>query len=133
MRQRILPFTEDRDTGPFFQAANEERLVYTACKDCNHGIQPAKAHCPNCGSWNVDWRQSAGDASLYSWTVVRHQVHPAYPVPYTVAVVELNEAPGVRFVTQIPGAPDLEAGMAMELWFERISDKHVLPQWKPKN
>lgn len=127
----ILPVTSDHDTAAFFSAAADNRLVYRACQDCDASLHPPTRHCPYCGGWNTGWKDSDGKATLYSWSTAAHSVHPAYPAPYTVAVVTLDEAPDVRFVTNLPGTPDLVAGQPMTLWFETVEDGIVLPQWRP--
>ena len=63
--------------------------------------------------------------------MVEHQVHPAYPVPYTIVLVDVDEAPGVRYVGSIPGRPDLVDAMAMRVRFDTVDDGVVLPQWEP--
>jgi NADPH:quinone reductase-like Zn-dependent oxidoreductase len=70
-------------------------------------------------------------ARLYSWTVVEHQVHPGYPAPYTVVLVELDDAPGVRLIGYLTGRPELRADQPMRVNFERIDDETTLPQWEP--
>jgi hypothetical protein len=62
---------------------------------------------------------------------VEHQVHPAYPVPYTVALVELAEAPSARLVTYLPGRPSLHAGQELQAWFDPLENGTVLVQWRP--
>jgi uncharacterized OB-fold protein len=89
------------------------------------------AHCHACGSWDTRWDSVSGRATLYSWTVVNHQVHPAFPVPYTIVLVDLDDHPGVRFVGHLAGAPDLSAGQAMRVRFEELEDGTVLPDWEP--
>lgn len=128
---RILPVVDDRDTAPIFAAAAQGRLIHRFCRDCKAGLHPPTEHCPRCGGWNTGWREDEGHATLYSWSTVAHSVHPAYPAPYTVAVVTLDSSPDIRFVTHLPGAPDLRAGQKMALWFERVAPDIVLPQWKP--
>ena len=71
-----------------------------------------------------------GTGRLVSWTTAEHQVHPAYPVPYTIVLVQLDDRPGVRFVRSLPGAPQLTDGQAMRVWFEEVEDA-ALPQWEP--
>jgi hypothetical protein len=61
---------------------------------------------------------------------VEHQVHPAFPVPYTIVLVQLDDAPA-RLIGHLPGAPELVEGQAMKVWFETLEDGVVLPQWKP--
>jgi hypothetical protein len=130
----ILPFTQDRDTAGFFEAAAQGRLVYRACLDCGRGIHPPSDHCPHCGGWNTAWKDAKGTGKLHTWTTVSHQVHPDYPAPYTVVVVELDDAPDVRLVGRVDGAPDFKDGQAMQVWFEQLGEGGpVLPQWKPQD
>jgi len=90
-----------------------------------------RAYCRVCGSWDGEWRVVGGTGTLHSWTVADHQVHPAYPVPYTIVLVDLDEAPGVRLLGHIPGSPDLHVGMPMHIRFEQRPDGAVLPNWEP--
>ena len=73
--------------------------------------------------------RSSGRGRVYSWTVVEHQVHPAFPMPYTVVLVQLDDAPA-RLVGSLAGRRDLIEGQPMEVWFETLDDGVVVPQWK---
>jgi uncharacterized OB-fold protein len=126
----LVPFTQDRDTAGFFEAAAEGRLVVRTCADCAASIHPPTAHCPHCGGWNTRWRTVAGTGRLHSWTTVTHQLHPAYPTPYTLVVVAVDEAPGVRLIGALAGAPALCAELPMRVIFEKLADGSVLPQWR---
>lgn len=125
----MLPVTDDRDTGPFFAAAREGRLDYTGCTDCNRGVHPPASYCPHCGG-RTSWITASGKGTLYTFGVVNHTVHPDFPAPYTVVLVELDDQPDVRLCGHIPGAPDLKIGQKMEVYFERKTDDVVLPQWR---
>jgi uncharacterized OB-fold protein len=127
----MSPVEDDRDTAGFWEAARRRELVVRACSSCGTVLHLPTAYCHSCGSWDGEWRPVAGRGRLYAWTVVEHQVHPAYPVPYTIVLVELDDAPGVRFVGSLHGAPPLADGQAMEVWFEELDDGAVLPQWRP--
>jgi uncharacterized OB-fold protein len=126
----LLPVTDDRDTGGFFEAARRGELVVRACSSCGAVLHVPRAYCRACGSWEGEWRPVAGTGTLHTWTVVDHQVHPAYPVPYTVVLVDLDDAP-VRLVGHLSGSPDLRDGMAMRVRFDEVGDGVVLPQWEP--
>jgi hypothetical protein len=45
--------------------------------------------------------------------------------------VQLDDVPRVRLVGQIPGVPELKAGMPMEVFFESGDEGVTLPNWKP--
>ena len=68
---------------------------------------------------------------MYSWTTVMHQVNPAYPVPYTIAVIALDDAPDVRLIGSLMGAVPLKAGQPMQVFFDEMSSSTGLPQWRP--
>ena len=127
---RMIPNTQDHDTAGFFAAAAEGRLVYRACSDCGRGLHPPTAHCPFCGGWSTVWRDAKGTGTLHTWSTVMHQIHPDYPAPYTLVVVELDDAPEVRLMGRLDGEPALADGMPMQVWFEKLGDGPTLPQWK---
>jgi uncharacterized OB-fold protein len=132
---RLLPFVDDPDTSGFFEAAARGELVVRQCNDCDAVLHVPRMYCRFCRSWNGRWQPVDGRASLYSWTVVTHQVHPAYPTPYTLVLVDLDEAPGTHFVGQLPGAHELQAGIPMEVVFEVVGSVDgrptVVPNWRP--
>lgn len=131
MGDRILPQKHDRDTAGFFAAADRRELVYRACTDCGRAIHPPRARCTACGSWDTAWQPASGRGRLHSWTTVTHTVHPAFPAPYTVFVVELDDVPEVHLVGYVAGAPELHAGMPMRVRFDPTEDGGALPQWEP--
>lgn len=131
MTQPIEPVDFDRDTGGFFQAAREGRLVYRACTGCNKAVHPPVPYCPVCGG-DTAWRAARGSGTLYSWTQVPVAVHPGYPAPYTVVVVALDDAPAVRLIGTLPGLPDLCAGQAMNVFFDEDARTRGLPQFRPR-
>src|SRR3954454_21903044 len=95
---RVIPNTVDRDTRGFFDAACQGQLVVCVCGRCRRVLHPPRGICDGCGGTEIVWDQVSGAATLYSWTVIEHQVHRSFDVPYTVVVVELVDRPGVRFV-----------------------------------
>lgn len=128
---RLVPVQDDVDTAGFWEAARRRELAVCACRDCAAVLHMPRARCRSCGSWNVGWRTLSGRGRLFAWTTVEHQVHPAYPTPYTLVLVEPEDAPTARLVGSLPGRPELVAGQAMQVWFEEVADGVVLPQWAP--
>jgi hypothetical protein len=127
----VPPVTDDIDTAPFFAAAGEGRLVARRCADCGKYLHVPRAYCRYCGSWNTGFQEVSPHGRLYSWTVVRQQLHPALPVPYTIVLVDVDDAPGVRLTGRIDGETELQPGMTMQVRFEAITDGASLPQWEP--
>ncbi len=92
----------DRDTAPFWDAASRRELVFQHCAACRTVRYPIGPLCPECLSFDFEWMPSSGRGTVYSFTVVHHQTHPAFPAPYTVLLVEMEEGP--RLVAQLRGA-----------------------------
>lgn len=128
---RPMPVVDDRETGGFFDAARRDELVLRMCDGCDAALHMPVSYCHRCGSQSTRWQPVSGRGHVYSWTVVAHQVHPAYPTPYTIVLVELEDHPTARLVGSLPGRQELSAGQPMEVWFEAIGDDVVLPQWRP--
>src|SRR5262249_8792655 len=129
---RLVPTSEDADTGPYWQAAREHRLTIAKCSRCDKTLHLPRQHCDRCHSTDIAWREVAGRGSLYSWTTTWHPTEPSFEVPYTVVLVDLVDEPEVRLVGSIPGAPTLEPGMPMRVVFEDVPGANaVLPQWRP--
>ena len=127
---RLLPVDDDLDTGGFFEAARRRELAIQVCDGCGTVLHMPRAYCRACGAWESHWQPVAGRGRVYSWTTVEHQVHPAFPVPYTVVLIQLDDVPA-RLVGYLPGSPELTEGQPMQVWFETLVDGVVLPQWKP--
>lgn len=128
---RVLPVENDRDTTDFWQAARRGQLVVQQCRNCEAVLHLPRPYCSRCGSWETTWRPVAGRGRVHSWTRVTHQVHPSFPTPYTIVLVELEEFPSVRFVGHLVGCPELYSGQPMEGWFEALDEGTCLPQWRP--
>jgi uncharacterized OB-fold protein len=131
MPPRALPVTTDHDTGGYWQAANRGQLALRTCQTCGLVLHLPRAYCHRCGSWDTEWRTIAPAGTLWSYTTTERELRPGFPVPYTVVVVELDDAPGVRLVGHLPGRPALQIGMPMRATFERVTDQVTLPQWEP--
>ena len=48
-----------------------------------------------------------------------------------MVLVELDDAPGVRYVGNLAGRPDLREGMPMRVRFDDAGDGVTLPNWEP--
>jgi uncharacterized OB-fold protein len=128
---KLLPVLNDPDSAGFFEAAARGELVVRTCANCASVLHLPRAFCSACGAFDAVWSPAAPRATLFSWTTVEHQVHPGYPVPFTIVLVDLESPAGVRLVGRLPGRPPLEFGQAMELCWEELEDAVVVPNWRP--
>lgn len=92
----VLPAPELTDLSrPFWDALKGGQLTFQRCNACQHAWLPARSECPHCLA--DDWRRDVakGGATLVSWVVYRIAYDTAFEgrLPYTVAVVQLDEGP----------------------------------------
>lgn len=125
----LPPVEDDHDTAGFFAAARRGELAVKVCDACGSVLHLPRQWC-TCGSAESSWQTVAGRGALHSWTVTEHQIHPAFPVPYTVVLVDLDEV-AARFVGMLPGRPEgLRVGLPLRVRFDRAPDGTTLPQWE---
>lgn len=120
-------------SAPYWEGLREHRLVAPRCRRCGTLFFYPRARCPACLSDGLDWEPLSGRGRIYSSTVVRQALHPAFveEVPYVFAVVELDE--GIRMPTNIVEC-DPEAvgpGDPVEVVFTAVDDELTLPLFRP--
>lgn len=120
---------------PFWDAAKNGVLKLPSCGDCHRFHWYPQVRCSHCQSFNIEWQEVEGRGRVFSWTIVRRPFHPDYrsDLPITVALIELDEAGGIRLISRLvemgQGTPHI--GMPVEVAFERAADGVVLPVFKP--
>ena len=108
---RPQPRFPEPDTQPFWDAAREHKLMYQVDKDTGDVVFYPRRHNPRNGSSNLEWRESKGEGTIYTFSVVRQNRHPAFRDlgAYAVAYVDLDE--GFRIMTNIVGVEDPTTGI----------------------
>jgi uncharacterized OB-fold protein len=135
-----LPDVGDPLVGTFFAAAAADELRITRCDGCGSFVWYPEDACPSCGG-TLAWVQVRGHGRLFSWAVVRRPFLPAFTdlVPFTTALIALDEAPEVRLCTMVvDAAPEtLTVDQPMEvvfrpLRFATVPDREVVvPMFRP--
>lgn len=112
------------DTAPFWQGGAEGVLRMHHCDDCARWFHPPAPVCPRCGGFAVAPRAVSGRGTVASFTVNHQAWTPELKAPYVVAVVELDEQPGLRFVSNVVGCPpdEVRIGLPVRVTFERHED-----------
>ena len=118
---------------PFWAAAREGRLVIQRCTDCGTFRHLPHVMCASCQSSAHEWVESAGQGTVFTYTIVIHPVHAATAavVPYNVVVVKLDDCGGVLVPGNVVDCPpqDVHVGMAVEVVFERVDDQIAIPRF----
>jgi len=115
----------------FWEGVGRGELLIQRCASCGALRHPPRPMCPRCQSPDWNTARASGRGRVHSFVVPRHPPLPAFPEPYVVALVDLEE--GTRLVTNLVGVtPDeVRIGMAVELEMTRIDDEVVLPLFRP--
>jgi uncharacterized protein len=119
-KQSPVPDTVDK---PFWDGCNENRIVLQYCGDCDRFQHPPAPACDICGAASqLRWREVAGRGTIYSYGVVYDTPVASLQAdqPFNVAVIDLDEAPGVNMLAHLPGraVDDVPIGAAVRAIFE---------------
>ena len=115
----------------FWEGVERGELLIQRCAACGSLRHPPRPMCSACRSLEWDAVRSAGRGTVHTYAVPHHPRLPAFPEPYVVALIDLEE--GTRLVSNVIGvAPaDMRVGMPVELRVTRLADGLTLPLFRP--
>lgn len=131
MTLQPLPDIND-DTAAFWQGGADGVLRIHRCRACHTWFHPPTPVCPECLSTDVAPDETSGRAVVQGFSVNTQPWAPDMEVPYVVAIVSVDDAPGVHLTTKLVGvAPDgVSVGMPVEVTFHQVDDVS-LPLFRP--
>jgi len=117
LRLAPSPTAESR---AFWTGGQRGELLINRCHGCGHFFHPPGPACWRCRSSNVAPEPVSGRGTVATYTVNRQPWIPGFEPPYIVAMVELDDEPDVRLITNVVGVSeqDIQIGMAVEVFFE---------------
>jgi uncharacterized OB-fold protein len=133
--QRPIPVPTDL-TKPFWEAANQEKLVVQQCSHCNTLFYPPRERCNSCGSTDpLGWKEVEGKGHIDVHLVIRDSrirgFRSAQPINFVI--VRLDEDPGLNFLSNLPGsdAGDVHDDGPVELVFVKAANAdQLIPEWR---
>jgi hypothetical protein len=128
------------ESGPFWDATREGRLLVQWCTACDRCVFYPRAFCPYCpgasgAEGTLEWREASGRATVHAAVVERRPQAAGAAFsggePYCIALIDLEE--GVRMMTNIVGCPpdDVHSGMPVTVRWEPLSDGRQLALFRP--
>ncbi len=130
---RPVPAPDDV-TRFYWEAAGDHRLVLQRCLACHKMQYPPEICCVHCQAEEFEVVETTGRGVIYSYSVVDRPLHAGFvdALPYVVALVELDDQPGLRILTNLVDAPagtPLSCGLPVEVTFEERGSV-TLPQFR---
>jgi len=119
---------------PFWAAAREGRCVLPRCSVCGDWQWYPDSAGPGCPGATYEWEELAGTGTVYTFTVVRRSFLPDQRdrAPYTVVLVELDGAAGVRLVGNLADGAEPRIGLRVRAGTDRdAATGHVQPVFRP--
>lgn len=134
--QRPIPeLTPDNEW--FWTGGADGALRIQGCGACGELVHPPVPICPECRSRDAAPVEVSGRGTVAAITVNRHQWLPGFEPPYVIAVVALEEDPGVRLTTNLVGVEpeavdrgEVGIGSEVEVRFEQHGEVWV-PLFEP--
>lgn len=131
---KVIP-VPDELSQPFWDAVNQKRLLLQNCPSCGRLQYPPRARCTTCGSEeNLEWQEVSGQGHISSYIVIEDgRLDRRIPdQPYNMAVVTLDQDPGINFYSNLPGVPvdEVPVGAAVEVMFEEVAPGQLIHEWR---
>jgi uncharacterized OB-fold protein len=119
MPARMLPKLNEHNRA-FWTGGADGQLLITRCTQCALWVDPPAADCPDCGGALAP-QPVSGHGTVFTYTVNYQPFNPSVPVPYVIAIVQLDEQADLRIATNIVDCePDsIYVGLPVEVRFER--------------
>ncbi len=120
---------------PFWEGTKRHELLIQKCAQCDALRWTPQWACRKCYSVDYAWVAMSGRGKVYTHTTIYRPQVPEFmnDVPYSVAVVELEEGP--RMLTSITSCEpkDLSVDMPVEVVFVDASDEITLYKFRPSS
>jgi uncharacterized OB-fold protein len=111
----------DSDNRAFWTGGATGKLLLMKCKECSTFIHPPRPVCRHCLSDNVAPEAVAGTGIVDTFTVNHQKWSPTMEVPFVIARVAIDGAPGVYLTTNIVNCPvdQVDIGDRVRVTFEQ--------------
>lgn len=133
MSERRIKTLPDEDSRGYWRALAEGRLDIQHCRDCGQWTWPPRPVCSRCFGENLQFDTVSGAGEIYSWIVVHRSTLPHMMpyVPYTLALVRLDEQHDIYIPGRLLGDAAAERGMRVRAVIEEIDDETGDLAWSP--
>jgi uncharacterized OB-fold protein len=120
----VTPWPEMR---PFWAAAAEGRFLMPKCGDCGKYHWHPRAVCPFCHSQKIEWIESPGRGTIFSFSIAR-----TWSPPHAIAFVKTQEGPVI--LTQLVDCDfdALRIDLPVRVKLAPVEDGRSMPFFTPE-
>lgn len=117
---------------PFWEACETGRFLLHRCESCGRHYWPA-SRCITHGDLAMNWVESAGAGTLYTYTVMHHAYTQsmAGKVPYVVGVIQMDEGPFFHSNIVDCDIADIHIGMKLRAHMTAHESGLTIPIFRP--
>ena len=114
----------DRDSTRYWKSLAEGRLELQRCDDCGAWSWPPRPLCSRCHGEHLSWARPSGTGQVHSWVVAHRPFVPALAdeVPYTIALVRLDDDPEVMVLGRLVDGEPVRQGLPVRFLAHAITD-----------
>lgn len=119
---------------PHWEGCREGVLRVQRCRRCEVYVFIPQPACPECLGGALEWTESSGLGTIYSYTIVHRPQQPSFETPYVPIIAELEE--GWFMLSNLLRrnlAEPIEIGLPIEVAFEPMSDEITLPFFRVRS
>jgi uncharacterized OB-fold protein len=129
---RPLPDVHDPLYAPYFAGLRRREILVEQCNKCGHRQFPPRERCFNCHGDDLTWAPAPKEGVVYTYMVAHRAFDPWFKdrLPYGLVVADLGD--GIRIMAPYADTDvdDLECGIKVRAFFERIDDDVTLLLWE---
>jgi uncharacterized protein len=129
----LLPTTPPPVMGMYdavmWRSIRDGAMELQHCAACDTTLYPPAPVCPHCLSGDLKWRAVSGKGTVLSWVVYHKTYLEAYPAPYNVIAVRLDEGAVLISNLEAPTPEGSWIGRKVSMIYKTMPDGLVLPKF----
>jgi uncharacterized protein len=120
-------------SAPFWDGLRAAQLRLQRCLECERHVFYPRSVCPHCLSDRIEWITASGRGRVYSYTIVRRAMNPAFAaeVPYVFAIVQLEEGPRVTTNIVNRASDEIRVDMPVKATYDNVTPQIALLKFEP--
>ena len=134
----IPPITPENEA--YWRGGAEGELRIRRCQRCRYWVEGSSPLCPSCWGRDLAPEATSGRGTVHTYSTTYNTNYEAFgaglvsiALPYTTAIVELDDQAALRITTNLVGCDPEEVaiGLRVQVAFEQSGDLYI-PLFEPE-